>query len=43
MAFSTFDLVIILRGVAGLVMVVGSIILLYQGVIKLGEKSVGTA
>jgi hypothetical protein len=43
MAFSTFDLVLILCGVTGLIMVVGSIVLLYQGVIKLGERSSGTA
>lgn len=43
MAFSTFDLVLILCGVTGLVMVVGSIVLLYQGVIKLSERSAGTA
>src|SRR5260370_41263064 len=43
MAFSTFDVVLILCGFTGLVMVVGSIALLYQGVIKLSERSTGTA
>jgi hypothetical protein len=43
MAFSTFDLVLILCSVTGLVMVVGSIFLLYQGAIKLNEKNAGTA
>src|SRR6266700_5740197 len=43
MVVSTFDLILILCGVTGLVMIVGSIFLLYKGVVKLGEKSAGTA
>ncbi len=40
---STFDLILIMCGATGAIMVVGSILLLYQGVIKLSEKSVGSA
>jgi hypothetical protein len=40
---NTFDSLLLMCGVAGIVMVVGSILLLYQGVIKLGEKSAGAA
>jgi hypothetical protein len=35
---SPFELIVIMCGVAGIVMVVGSILLLYQGAIKLHEK-----
>jgi hypothetical protein len=40
---NSFDSLLMMCGVAGVVMVVGSILLLYRGVIKLGEKSAGTA
>jgi hypothetical protein len=40
---STFDLILVMCGTTGAVMVVGSIFLLYQGVIKLSEKSAGSA
>ena len=40
---NTFDLIVILCGLAGMVMVVGSLLLLYQGVIKLSDKAAGTA
>ena len=36
---STFDTVVIMCGATGVVMVVGSILLLYQGVIKLSERA----
>jgi len=39
----TFDLILIMCGSTGEVMVIGSILLLYQGVIKLSEKTAGTA
>src|SRR6266511_252143 len=39
----TFDLILIMCGATGAVMVVGSILLLYQGVIKLSEQSTGRA
>jgi hypothetical protein len=40
---NTFELILIMCGATGAVMVVGSILLLYQGVIKLSEKSAGTS
>src|SRR6266542_2786453 len=43
MPLNTFDVILILCGLTGVVMVVGSIFLLYQGVIKLSERSAGTA
>ena len=39
---STFEIVILLCGVTGVVMVVGSMLLLYHGVIKLRERVSGT-
>lgn len=41
--FNTFDLILIMCALTGVVMVVGSILLLYQGVIKLSERSTGRA
>jgi hypothetical protein len=38
-----FDFILMMCGITGAVMVVGSILLLYQGVFKLSEKSTGTA
>jgi len=40
---TTFDLILLMCGLTGVVLVVGSIVLLYQGVIKLAEKSAGSA
>jgi hypothetical protein len=40
---STLNLIAIMCGAAGIIMVIGSMLLLYQGVIKLGEKSTSTA
>jgi hypothetical protein len=39
----TFDLILIMCGATGAVMVIGSILLLYQGVIKLSERNSGRA
>jgi hypothetical protein len=38
-----FDMILIMCGATGVIMVVGSILLLYQGVIKLGEKAAESA
>ena len=40
---NVFDFVVIMCGFTGMFMVIGSIYLLYRGVIKLGEKAAGSA